>query len=130
MVAVALGVAIGCGKHPTDEQIQQQAAQATQKAKEDAQDAAAKARVAAAEAERRLNAVAAGVKQGLNSNGAPPVDINSATTGQLEALPGVTPIRAQRIVQGRPYSDPHDLVARHVLTEHEYRRISAQIVTK
>lgn len=120
---------IGCENHPSDQQIQQQTAEATQKAKREAEQAAQQARVAAAEAERRLNDVAAGVRQGLKSGGAP-VDINSATSAQLESLPGINPGRARRIIRNRPYADPHELVGKQVLSEDEYDKISGQIVAK
>src|SRR6202000_3141735 len=69
-------------KQPSNEQLQQQAAQTTQQVKQGAQQAAADAKVAAANAETKVNAIAAGVKQGLRSDGKPGasiVDINSAT---------------------------------------------------
>ena len=45
------------------------------------------------------------------------VDINAATAQQLEALPGIGPVRAQAIVAGRPYTDLQDLVTKKVLTQ-------------
>ena len=119
----------GCSSHPSDEQIRQQAAQTTEQVKQGAKVAAANAKVAAADAERKLNDVAAGVRQGLKSGdtGARAVDINSASKAKLETLPGITSARAQRIIDGRPYSDPGDLVTRHLLTSAEYRRISQRV---
>ncbi|HYK38091.1 helix-hairpin-helix domain-containing protein [Alloacidobacterium sp.] len=119
-----------CARKQSDEQLKQQAAQATQQAKQGAQQAAADAKVAAATAERKVNDIAAGVKEGLKSNskpGAGTVDINSASEQQLVDLPGITGARAQRIIRNRPYSHPHDLVAKGVLTEQQYGRISGQI---
>jgi hypothetical protein len=56
----------GCSsRSQSDEQLKQQAAQAAQ-ATQDAQQAAADAKAAAANAERKVNDIAAGVKQGLN----------------------------------------------------------------
>ena len=127
-LSLAVLLAIGCTTHPSDQQIQQQAAQTTQQVKQDAQKAASDARVAAANAEDKINAVAAGVKQGLN--GGPTtsaVDLNSASTAQLEALPGISPARAHKIVAGRPYSTPNDLVAKNVLTQEQFDRISGKV---
>lgn len=117
-------------QQPTDEQLKQQAAQATQQAKQGAQQAAADAKVAAANAERKVNAIAAGVKEGMKSDGKPTagvVDINSATEEQLADLPGITGSRAQRIIRGRPYGKPYELVSKGILTNEQYGRISGQV---
>jgi DNA uptake protein ComE-like DNA-binding protein len=124
-------LAAGCQSHPSDQQIQQKAAQTTQQVKQGADQAASKARVAAADAEDKLNAVAAGVKQGLQSGpAAPTVDLNSATRDQLTGLPGVSPARANRIIAGRPYSTPNDLVTRNILTPTQFDRISSRVTAQ
>ncbi len=127
----------GCNNPPqTDQQLKDQAAQTTQQVKQDAQQAAANAKVAAAKAERKVDDIAAGVKEGLNSNNPSPagapgtLDINSASPTQLSGLPGISGARAQRIVDNRPYTSPHDLVAKGVVSEAEYRRISGSIVAQ
>jgi competence protein ComEA len=51
------------------------------------------------------------------------IDLNGASLRRVETLPGITPSMARRIVDGRPYGDPHDLVARGILTERELERI-------
>jgi DNA uptake protein ComE-like DNA-binding protein len=127
-VSLALLMGSGCASHPSDQQIQQQAAQTTQQVKQDAQKAASDARVAAANAEDKINAVAAGVKQGLNSGpSTSAVDLNTASTTQLETLPGISPAKANKIVSGRPYSTPNDLVAKNVLTQEQFDRISGKV---
>jgi DNA uptake protein ComE-like DNA-binding protein len=121
-------LAAGCSSHPTDQQVQQKAAETTQQVKQGAQQAASQARVAAANAEDKINAVAAGVKQGLNSGpSVPNIDLNTASTTQLETLPGISPARAHKIVAGRPYSRPNDLVTKNVLTQGEFDRISGKV---
>ena len=123
----------GCnnGNQKSDQQIQQQAAQATEKAKAEAQQAAAQAKVAAANATRKANAIAAGVKQGLQNKPSPgSININSASEADLTGLPGITPARARRIINNRPYNSPHDLVSKGVVTRAEYDQISGQIVAQ
>lgn len=124
----------GCyNRHPSDEQIKQQAARDTEQAREAAKQAAANARVAAARAERDANDIAAGIKQGMHNNRSASdsaIDINSAGEDRLTTLPGVTAARARRIINNRPYAAPHDLVSKGVLTPSEYDRIAGQVVAR
>ena len=57
-----------------------------------------------------------------------PVDLNRASLRNLEKLPGITPSMARRIVDGRPYEEPHELVTRGILTERELDRILDRVV--
>ena len=59
-----------------------------------------------------------------------PIDLNRASLRKLEKLPGVTPSMARRIVEGRPYEEPHDLVTRGILTERELERILDRVVVE
>jgi DNA uptake protein ComE-like DNA-binding protein len=133
-ITIGLTALAGCNNNGTpqsDQQLKENAAKTTEQVKAGAQQAAADAKVAAANAERKVDAVAAGVKEGMHSNNKPSagaIDINSASATQLEALPGISGGRAQRIVQNRPYSSPHDLVAKGVVSEAEYNRISDKVV--
>jgi DNA uptake protein ComE-like DNA-binding protein len=81
-----------------------------------------------AELKNDAKAVAQGVREGL-SNGKT-VDINSATQEELVQLPGITDQRASRIIQNRPYDDPHQLVSRRILSQDEYDRIKNRVVAK
>jgi DNA uptake protein ComE-like DNA-binding protein len=60
----------------------------------------------------------------------PVIDLNTASLRRVEALPGITPSMARRIVDGRPYADPHDLVERDILTERELERIRDHVTVK
>jgi DNA uptake protein ComE-like DNA-binding protein len=63
--------------------------------------------------------------------GAPPaeaLDLNVAPLARLERLPGITPSMARRIVAGRPYAEPAELVERGVLTRREFERIEGLVV--
>ena len=131
---VALVGFTGCNNSnpPSDQQVREQAAKTTEQVKQGARQAAADAKVAAANAERKVDDVAAGVKEGLHSDAKPSpaggtVDINSASADQLATLPGVSGLRAQHIVDNRPYSSPHDLVSKGLVSEAEYSRISGKI---
>jgi competence protein ComEA len=57
-----------------------------------------------------------------------PIELNRAPLRKVETLPGVTPSMARRIVEGRPYDDPHDLVTRGILTEREFGRVADRVV--
>ncbi|MGO9435985.1 MAG: ComEA family DNA-binding protein [Terracidiphilus sp.] len=112
---VALLFLTGCNQtNPSPETIRQDTAKATN------------------EAVRDVKAVAKGVSDGIKeqktSKGA--VDINKASAGELETLPGVDTVRAQKIIDGRPYDDSSDLVKKHIVSKSEFDRISGQIVAQ
>lgn len=127
LCAALLWMASCAGK--SDRQIQQQAQQATERAKVQADKAAAEAKIAAANATREVNDVARGVRAGLhNRNGAGTLNVNAASQSDLETLPGITANAARRIAANRPYSTPYDLVRKRVVSQSEYDRISDDVV--
>ena len=83
---------------------------------------------ATAQLKTDTKAVVEGVREGFNRD--KPVNLNTATQEQLATLPGVTHLRAGRVIAGRPYDDPHDVVTRHILSVQEYKRIKDRITTK
>jgi competence protein ComEA len=56
------------------------------------------------------------------------LDINSASASDLKGLPGVTDADAAKIVQGRPYKDPGDLVSKKILSDAAFGKIKDRLV--
>ena len=56
------------------------------------------------------------------------IDVNSASAVDLKTLPGVTDASAAKIVQGRPYKDPSDLVTKKILSDAEFAKIKDRLV--
>ena len=83
---------------------------------------------ATSEAKNDAKAVAEGLKEGWDRSKS--VDLNSAPRDRLMALPGMSAADADRIIAGRPYSQPDDLITRHIIPRTEYDRISSQVTTK
>src|ERR1039458_9612463 len=76
--------------------------------KQSPQELREKTAEATAEAKSDAKAVVEGIREGWNRN--KPLDLNTATRDQLVSLPGVTAWEADRVMAGRPYDDPSDLV--------------------
>ncbi|MGA8938015.1 MAG: helix-hairpin-helix domain-containing protein [Acidobacteriaceae bacterium] len=57
-----------------------------------------------------------------------PLDINTATPAQLNALPGFGPVYTQRVIAGRPYHSKNQLFTRGVIPEGTYEAIASLIV--
>ena len=89
-----------------------------------------KERTAKATAELKVNAkaVAAGVREGWSRD--KPLDLNSATREQLLSLPDLTGAEADRVIAGRPYDEPGQLVTRRILTKTKYDKIADRLVAK
>jgi len=56
--------------------------------------------------------------------------LNSATKEQLLSLLGMNSTQANRIIAGRPYQDPQELVTRHLMTQSQYDQIARRITVK
>lgn len=56
------------------------------------------------------------------------ININSATSDQLDSLPGIGPVTAQKIIAGRPYSSVEDLQTKKIVSNSVYLKIKDSIV--
>jgi len=105
-----LVVLAGCARKQNPEELKEKTAQATAEMKQDAK------------------AVAAGIREGWNRNNQ--VDLNSASKAQLASLPGMTNEEVDRVIAGRPYNVPTDIVTRHILSQAQYNQISSRVTVK
>jgi predicted DNA-binding helix-hairpin-helix protein len=55
------------------------------------------------------------------------LDLNTASKEKLDALPGIGPANAQKIIDGRPYKSKSDLERKGILPSGTYEKIKDQI---
>ena len=92
------------------------------------QDLKEKTARATVQIKRDAKAVASGIREGWSRD--KPLDLNTATKEQLQTLPGLSGSQAERIIAGRPYQQPDDLVSRHILPRAEYSKIADLVTAK
>ena len=109
-IILLLAVLAGCTQQKHPEDLKEQTAQATAEVKRDAQ------------------AVAAGIREGWSRD--KPLDLNTATKDQLLSLPGVTAAEADRVIAGRPYNEPGEVVTRRIMPKTEYDKIADRVTAK
>lgn len=56
-----------------------------------------------------------------------PVSINVASQQELEALPGIGPATAKKIISGRPYTDLSELVAKKAMGQALFEKLKDQL---
>ena len=58
------------------------------------------------------------------------LDINSASSEELDKLPGVGPARAKAIIAHRPYFGKDDLVNKKIIPSNVYAQIKDKIIAR
>ena len=55
------------------------------------------------------------------------VDINTGSQSQLEALPGIGPVTASKIIAGRPYNSVDELLSKKIVGSKVFNQIKDKI---
>jgi competence protein ComEA len=58
------------------------------------------------------------------------IDINSASSAELDVLPQIGPARAEAIIKGRPYKGKDDLLHRKIIPANAYEAIKDKVIAK
>ena len=95
---------------------------------QNSQDLKEKTAQATAEVKRDAKAVAEGIREGWSRD--KPLDLNTATKEQLLSLPGMTAAEADRVIAGRPYNEPGEVVTRRIMPKAEYDKIADRVTAK
>jgi DNA uptake protein ComE-like DNA-binding protein len=136
-VMIAVGVA-GCGlvqsdsksdaqKRSDEEKTRDEVAKATERAQPELQKAGEELKEAAKTAAGQAKAAAQGVKDGWERSQSHRVDLNSADENELSTLPGVTRRDARKIIAGRPYRAPYELVEKGIVSDEQYSQIRDEV---
>ena len=58
------------------------------------------------------------------------INVNSATSEQLDTLPKVGPVTAQKIISGRPYGNISELLSKKILGQKAFDMLKDKIVAE
>ena len=67
------------------------------------------------------------VSSNFSASGANLVNINTASAKELDSLPGIGQVYAQKIIEQRPYSNLEELVSKKVIPQSLYEKIKDKI---
>ena len=134
MATVIAASLAGCGLVQSDNQTDAQkrdnerktrddVAKVTEKAKPELQKAGEELKEAAKTAAGQAKAAAQGVKDGWERGRSRKLDLNSAKESELAALPGINRREARKIIAGRPYCAPHEVVEKGIVSDDKYSQI-------
>jgi hypothetical protein len=113
-----------------DEKTRDEAAKVTERAKPEIEAAGRALGRAAEAAAEDAHAAGQGIREGWKQRGHEPLDLNSASEGELSELPGISPRAARRMTRERPYRSKRELVTKGILSEDAYARIRDDVTVK
>jgi competence protein ComEA len=79
---------------------------------------------------KKTKAAGAPSKPAAAAAHAAPIDLNTATAAELEELPGIGPVRAKAIIDGRPYSSVEDLARVKGFSESKIEDLTDLVVVR
>lgn len=68
------------------------------------------------------------VPEGAAGVSTQPININTATQAELEALSGIGPVTASKIIAGRPYQRKEELISKKILGKAVFEKIKDSLV--